>query len=225
MRFQIFIWVLLYFLKFRAEFSMEQSKFERLTELTQGDYQAFLYDCDGTLADNMPSHAKSYVEAAQEHNVIFDPAIIDELAGWPIANVVEEINNRYQANLVPLKFKARKEEIFEERYMQAVEPIPYVVEHLRANAGRVRIGVVSGGDRVTVERTLELLGIRELVEVLVCAGETEKGKPYADPFLKAAELLGAEPTKCLVFEDGVPGVKAAEAAGMHWVRVDQLKFG
>lgn len=204
---------------------MEQSKFEQLTELTQGDYQAFLYDCDGTLADNMPAHTKSYVEAANEHNVVFDPAMIDELAGWPIANVVEEINNRYQANLIPSEFKLRKAEIFQERYMEDIEPIDYVVEHLRTNADRVRIAVVSGGDRPAVERTLEILGIRDLVEVLVCSGETPNGKPYADPFLKAAELLGVDPAKCLVFEDGVPGVKAAEAAGMHWVRVDQMKFG
>jgi HAD superfamily hydrolase (TIGR01509 family) len=204
---------------------MEQSKFERLTELTQGDYQAFLYDCDGTLADNMPAHTKSYVEAAQEHDVEFDPAIIDELAGWPIANVVEEINSRYQTNLIPSEFKVRKAEIYKTRYMDIIQPIDYVVQHLKVNAGRVRIAVVSGGDRPAIERTLEILGVRDLVEVLVCSGDTPKGKPYADPFLRAAELLQVDPAKCLVFEDGVPGVKAAEAAGMHWVRVDQLKFG
>lgn len=204
---------------------MEQSKFERLGELTQGDYQAFLYDCDGTLADNMAAHTESYVDAAKEHDVVFDPAIIDELAGWPIANVVEEINARYNSSLVPATFKVRKAEIFAERYLEDIQPIEHVVAHLRANVGRKRIAVVSGGDTAAIERTLEVLGIRELVEVLVCAGDTERGKPHPDPFLRAAALLGVDPEKCLVFEDGVPGVKAAEAAGMHWVRVDQLTFG
>jgi len=204
---------------------MEQSKFEKLCELTAGDYQAFLYDCDGTLADNMPAHTQSYVEAAKEYEVEFDPAIIDELAGWPIANVVEEINLRYNATLVPLEFKARKAEIFESTYLEAIQPIDYVVKHLKAHVGKVRIAVVSGGDTKAIERTLEVLGIRDLVEVLVCAGDTERGKPYPDPFLRAAELLNVDPAKCLVFEDGVPGVNAAIAAGMHWVRVDQLKFG
>lgn len=204
---------------------MEQSKFEKLNALTQGDYAAFLYDCDGTLADNMAAHTESYVEAAKEHDVVFDPAIIDELAGWPIANVVEEINARYNATLVPTDFKVRKAEIFASRYLEAIQPIPHVVEHLKANAGKKRIAVVSGGDTAAIERTLEVLGIRDLVEVMVCAGDTERGKPFPDPFLRAAELLNVSPEKCLVFEDGVPGVKAAEAAGMHWVRVDQLKFG
>ena len=197
---------------------MEQSKFDKLNELTKGDYEAFLYDCDGTLADNMAAHTKSYVEAAKEHDVVFDPAIIDELAGWPIANVVEEINSRYNCSLVPAAFKARKAEIFADRYINGIQPIQHVVDHLKINAGKKRIAVVSGGDTEAIERTLEILGIRNLVEVLVCAGDTERGKPYADPFLRAAELLGVDPAKCLVFEDGVPGVKAAEAAGMHWVR-------
>ncbi len=204
---------------------MEQFKFEILSELTRGDYQAFLYDCDGTLADNMAAHTASYVDAAKERDVVFDPAIINELAGWPIANVVEEINCRYNCSLVPTEFKARKAEIFADRYLEDIQPVHYVVEHLKANAGKLRIAVVSGGDTAAVERTLEVLGIRSLVEVLICAGDTERGKPYADPFLRAAELLGVPPEKCLVFEDGAPGVQAAEAAGMHWVRVDQLKFG
>ena len=59
-------------------------------------------------------------------------------------------------------------------------------------------------------------------EVMVCAGETERGKPYPDPFLAAAEQLGVDPARCMVFEDGDAGVQSAIAAGMKWVRVDQL---
>lgn len=204
---------------------MEDSNFSRLSKLTAGDYEAFLYDCDGTLADNMPAHAATYVEVAKGYNVDMDPAIIDELAGWPIANVVEELNLRYQSAMDPEEFRARKAQLFADKYIHKVLPITYVVEHLKANSGKVRIAVVSGGDRIAVQRTLQLIGVSEYVEVLVCAGETPKGKPFADPFLKAAELLGVNPKKCLVFEDGVPGVQAAEAAGMHWVRIDQFKFG
>ena len=97
-----------------------------------------------------------------------------------------------------------------------------MVDHLKAFYGKVRIAVVSGGSRSTVEKTLGILGLTDLIEVLVCAGDTPKGKPYADPFLKAAELLGVQPERCVVFEDGVPGVQAAEAAGMQWIRIDEI---
>ena len=204
---------------------MDNNNFSTLSKLSEGDYEAFLYDCDGTLADNMPSHTLSYQKVALEQNVEFDPAIVDELAGWPIAKVVEEINLRYHSKLDPEAFRKRKAEIFMDEYVENAKPIDFVVEHLRANAGRVKIAVVSGGDRHTVERTLEVIGVRDLVEVLVCSGDTLKGKPFADPFLRAAELLNVAPEKCLVFEDGIPGVRAAEAANMHWIRIDQLKFG
>ena len=84
------------------------------------------------------------------------------------------------------------------------------------------IGVVSGGTRSTVSKTLAVLGITDLIDTLVCAGETPNGKPYPDPFLKAAQDLGVDPAKCMVFEDGIPGVQAAEAAGMKWVRIDEI---
>jgi len=204
---------------------MEETNFSRLSKLTEGDYEAFLYDCDGTLADNMPAHTETYVVIAKQYNVSIDPAIIDELAGWPILNVVEELNRRYQADMDPAEFTARKAKLYFEEYLQKALPITYVVEHLKANAGKVRIAVVSGGDRRAVQHTLDVVGVSNYVEAMVCAGETTRGKPYADPFLKAAELLGADPKKCLVFEDGKPGTDAAEAAGMHWVRIDQFKFG
>jgi HAD superfamily hydrolase (TIGR01509 family) len=204
---------------------MEENKYLKLAALSAGDYEAFLYDCDGTLADNMPAHTATYVAVAGEHDVVFDPALIDELAGWPIANVVEEINVRYGSSLVPEDFKARKAELYAAEYIDKIQPITYVVDHLKANAEKKRIAVVSGGDRHAIERTLQILGIYELVEVLICAGDTSKGKPFPDPFLKAAQLLGVDPAKCLVFEDGLPGVEAAKAAGMGWIRIDQLTSG
>src|SRR5690606_40960685 len=72
-------------------------------------------------------------------------------------------------------------------YIDTTEPIAYVTEHLKANAGNVHIGVVSGGTRTTVQRTLSVLGLTDYIEVLVCAGETPNGKPFPDPFLRSEE--------------------------------------
>lgn len=200
----------------------EQIKLEKLNQLTSGPFQAFLYDCDGTLADNMQAHKNSYVKTAAEYGFELNPAIIDELAGWPTAQVVAEVARRYEVSLDALAFSSRKGSIFFEEYIEHTQPIPFVVAHLQQHAGQVKIGVVSGGRRHTVEKTLSVLGIDHLVESLVCAGDTPKGKPHADPFLKAAEELGVAPEHCMVFEDGEPGVQAAIAAGMQWVRIDKI---
>lgn len=196
-------------------------KLDTLTRLTEG-YDAFLYDCDGTLADNMQAHKDSYVKVAASYGLDMDPAIIDEFAGLPTVLVVQEINKRYGTNFEPTEFATTKSGVFFEDYIEKTLPIDFVVAHLKAHHGKVKIAVVSGGSRRTVTKTLTVLGIIDLVEVMVCAGETPNGKPFPDPFLRAAELLGVAPERCFVFEDGEPGVAAATAAGMHSVRVDKI---
>jgi len=199
---------------------------EKLDQLTQigrrKNYKAFLYDCDGTLADNMHAHRAAYQKAAAQYGIELDTAIIDELAGWPTPLIAQEINKRYQTDVPPTDFATLKSTIFFEDFIAKTLPVEFVVRHLKNHIGKVRIGVVSGGSRTTVTRTLTVIGLLDDIEVLVCADDTDRGKPYADPFLSAASQLGVAPEDCLVFEDGNPGVAGAIAAGMDWVRIDKI---
>lgn len=196
-------------------------KLKILEHMSEGNYEAFLYDCDGTLADNMMAHKLAYQEVARNYGIDLDLSIIHETAGWPTVLVAQEISRRYNVQL-PETFAAEKSAVFITKHIQKTLPVVHVYEHLKKNVGRVKIGVVSGGSRSTVSITLSVLGLTDLIDVLVCAGETPNGKPYPDPFLKAAHDLSVNPSKCLVFEDGHPGTKAAEAAGMKWIRVDKI---
>lgn len=201
---------------------MDFEKLEKLTQLTEGSYKAFLYDCDGTLADNMHSHKAAFVKVANSFAINLDDAIIDELAGWPTPLIAQEISKRYKTTFDPLIFAERKSTVFRDEFVAKTQPIPFVVQHLKRAYGKIKIGVVSGGSRGTVTKTLRVIGVEKYLDVLVCAGETERGKPYPDPFLAAAKQLGVRPEECVVFEDGDAGVQAAERAGMKWIRVDKL---
>ncbi|MNK27922.1 Fructose-1-phosphate phosphatase YqaB [compost metagenome] len=196
-------------------------KLASLTDRTAGDYEAFLYDCDGTLADNMMAHKLAYEEVAANYGIGLDLDMVDEFAGMPTAIFAKEITKRYGVAL-PDTFANEKSQIFIDKYIEKTQPISYVAEHLKNHVGKVKIAVVSGGSRKTVTKTLTVLGLIDLIDVMVCAGETPKGKPAPDPFLAAAEALGVDPKKCIVFEDADLGVQAAIAAGMDWVRVDKI---
>ncbi|MES2378286.1 MAG: HAD family phosphatase [Bacteroidota bacterium] len=198
------------------------SKYQKLVQRSTGHYKAFLYDCDGTLADNMPVHALTYIQVAKDKGVTITGEIIDEFAGLPVPAVVREINKRYDVDLDPEEFAEIRLKLYHDEYINKLLPVDHVVDHLKAHVGKVRIAVVSGGTRDAVEKTLKVLGIADLVETLVCAGETPRGKPFPDPFLAAAEKLGIDPKDCLVFEDGDPGVQSAIAAGMDAIRIDLL---
>lgn len=196
-------------------------KLEILNQKTAQGYEAFLYDCDGTLADNMMAHKLAYREAAAKYGVDLDMNMVDELAGIPTVYFAREINRRYNVQL-PSSFAQEKSDIFINKYIAQTLPIPHVVEHLKEHIGKVKIAVVSGGSRRTVTKTLTVLGLLPYIDTMVCAGETKKGKPAPDPFLAAAEALSIDPSKCMVFEDAEFGVQGAKAAGMDCIRVDLL---
>ena len=60
--------------------------------------------------------------------------------------------------------------------------------------------------------------------VVVTPEAVTHGKPSPEMFLLAAKKMGAAPDNCLVFEDAIPGIQAAEAAGMKWVRVPSFRY-
>lgn len=66
--------------------------------------------------------------------------------------------------------------------------------------------------RSLTEKALDSIG-REHFTVTVCGDEVPRGKPDPDPYLRAAELLGVDPERCLAVEDSPTGATAAEQAG------------
>lgn len=201
------------------EFELE--KYNTLKKIAD-PFTTLLFDVDGTLANNIWAHKAAYVEAALVYGVDLDDALIDETAGWPTVAVAKEISKRYNVSLDPFVFAKEKSSIFIEKFIYQTRPVNFVRQVLLDNFGNKRIGIVSGGSRSTLSITLDVIGVSGKYEAMVCAGETDRGKPYPDPFLRCAELLHVSPHECLVFEDGEPGVKAAIAAGMSWVRIDQI---
>jgi HAD superfamily hydrolase (TIGR01509 family) len=184
-------------------------------ELPPRAFTALIFDCDGTLADSMPLHFEAWKQAFGAYGAPFDFSweLFLRRAGKTLEVTVEELNLEFSAALDPTAVAAHQRATYR-AFLPQIGPVPKVVEFARERAGRLPMAVASGSDRVTVESTLELLGIRELFSVVVTAEEVVRGKPAPDLFLLAAERLGVPPSECLVFEDSPLGIVAAERAGM-----------
>lgn len=127
----------------------------------------------------------------------------------------------------PLDFDAlwaqypRKKELFRQLIANGIELAPGLKELLEELHGQYRMAVVSSSARREIEPALEVGGVRQYFEVLVCGSEAGRLKPAPDPYLRAAELLGSK--RPLVVEDSDSGVASAQAAGFASVRVKSVE--
>jgi len=187
-------------------------------KIPAGDFDGYIFDCDGTLADTMPLHYKAWCAALAEHALEFPEALFYELGGVPTEKIVELLNERHGHRMPVVETAKYKESLFL-KLIPEILPIEPVVAFVHQFYGKKPLAVASGGHRSVVLKTLTALGIAEKFNAIVGAEDYENGKPAPDPFLEAARRIGADPRNCLAFEDTETGLTAAKAAGMQTVFV------
>jgi HAD superfamily hydrolase (TIGR01509 family) len=190
--------------------------FEPLTR----EYNGYIFDCDGTLADSMVVHHRAWLAALTAHGATFDFhwELFTSRGGMTVPNTVRELNAQFGLTLDPESVTS-SQRVEYERFLPTVQPIPDVVALARRVAATRPVSVASGGERLIVRRTLELIGLGQTFPVVVTAEDVTHGKPAPDMFLLAAERMGVPPGECVVFEDSVLGLQAAKSAGMTAVLV------
>lgn len=188
--------------------------------LPEGDFAAFIFDCDGTLVDSMPLHYVAWVESLRRHEAPYDftEEMFYSFAGVREQDTVNILNEKHGASLDADSVAELKSEIFNQRLPEIVEVTP-VADVARAWFGRLPMSVASGSEVATVNACLTSTGLISLFQTIITPRDVAYGKPAPDMFLLAAERMGVAPEQCLVFEDGQSGLDAAKAASMQAVFV------
>ena len=193
-------------------------------DIPAGAFRAYLFDCDGTLADSMPLHYIAWKKALAEWNCDYPEKLFYSWGGKPVRKIIADLNEMHGLHMPVDELAARKEALYLAQLPQ-LKAIPPVLEQVLAQYGRIPLAVVSGSRRDSVVGSLTALSLLDKFDTLVCAEDYTHGKPAPDAFLLAAERLSVEPSACLVFEDTDLGIDAATAAGMASVRVPQINWG
>src|SRR5271156_1129985 len=182
-------------------------------KIPEGNFRAYLFDCDGTVVDSMPLHFLAWKQALGEWNCGFDEDTFYAWGGLPVAEVISRLNAEQGLKMPVAAVEVRKENLYYDS-ISRLKAVPEVLEHIDAMYGKVPFAVVSGSTRESVVKSLEAVKLLDKFNTLVCAGDYAKSKPDPEPFLLAASRLGVAPAACLVFEDTDMGIQAATAAGM-----------
>lgn len=179
----------------------------------QSQAKALIFDLDGTLADTMPIHFIAWRNAAARYDIDFTVELFAQLAGIPLYPTVEKLNEMFNKNIDPKEMGDAKEDEFEAN-MHLTQPIEPVVNLVKKYHGKLPMSIGTGSARRLALKTLEIIGLKDYFQILVCSEDVTNFKPHPETFLKCAEQMQVAPEFCEVFEDGILGIQAAQSVGM-----------
>ena len=184
------------------------------------DPAAFLFDLNGTMVDDMSFH----------FDVWYDIIVNDLGAKMTRDEVKSHMYGKSQEILVRIfgaeKFTAKqlddismsKERAYQQLYRPRLDLIPGLFSFLeQSRDANIDMAIGSAAIPFNIDFVLDNLKIRHYFGAIISADDVTKSKPDPETYLRAANILDAAPSSCIVFEDAPKGVESAANAGMKAV--------
>ncbi|TAL03809.1 MAG: HAD family hydrolase [Rhodospirillaceae bacterium] len=176
-----------------------------------------IFDCDGVLVDSEPISNRVIVDLLAEAGwILSEDDSQRRFRGRRMDDVIAQIETHLGRPL-PRDWLSQYEERRNAAFRQSLKPIPGIARVLACVAELNRpMCVASSGSIAKTRMTLGLTGLASFFgDRLYSSSGLANGKPAPDLFLHAAAAMGFDPPQCVVIEDSLPGVQAAQAAGMR----------
>lgn len=187
-------------------------------------YEALIFDMDGTIIDTMPSHAKAWEITGEMFGYQVDSSVMYQLGGATTYTIGREIMRRANMpeDLLEEVVQTKRRIAMDLTYEHAA--LLPTFEIIERYVGKMPLAVGTGAHRVQAYKLLDKFNLRPYFNTIVDADDVSEHKPSPETFLLCAERLGVAPNRCLVFEDADLGIQAALTGGMDVfdVRTNQL---
>ena len=196
--------------------------------LPEKAYAGYIFDLDGTLVDSMPTHYKAWRWALKKHGAPHEVFQWEEFVahgGMAAPDIVADLNATYGLSMEPETVAEEKRNRY--AWLLLNETLPVIPETVnlvkRLNEQGIPYAIGTRSMPAGASDTLRSAGIADLFSIMVTPADVPPGfgKPRPDIFLLCAQRMGVEPGQCVVFEDAEPGIQAAKAGGMDYVRVGE----
>jgi len=185
------------------------------------DTLAVIWDVDGTLVDTADQHFRAWSRLAAEIGKPFTRADFAATFGMRNPDIIRKLFFPDATDARCAELAERKEDLYRASVRgEGTQLLPGAGKLLAAFAAAGWPQAVgSSAPPANLDLLLSLTDTRRYFAAVVTGDDVKNGKPDPEVFLKAAGKLGADPGRCVVFEDAVAGVEAAKAGGMHCVAV------
>ena len=177
-------------------------------------FAAVIFDFDGVIAD---SEVRANQSLAESLTAVGMPATYDECLRDYYGHNWQETQRRIEARFgrpLPADFREQHRERARGRFMQGFDAVPGAADFL-ATLGPLPRAIASSSRAEYIGWALGLFGLgHHFGDHVYSADGWDRGKPFPDIYLAAANGLGVDPALCLAIEDSPTGAQAALAAGM-----------
>ncbi len=185
------------------------------------DNYAVIFDMDGVIAHTNPHHTEAFKQFFDKYNVAYTmEEFEDHMYGKHNDYIMRYFFKRPLDDAEVKKLAEEKEALFREIYADHVAPITGLPEFLDGlKAAGYCIGVATSAPRANLNFIIDKLSLRPYMDAILSSEDVTAHKPDPAIYLKSANLLHAQPNRCVVFEDSHSGVSAAINAGAMVVGV------
>ncbi len=181
---------------------------------------AVIFDMDGVILDSEPLHLEAANRLLAREGVHLHASENEEYLGWNEAAYWGALKEKFHLARSPRDYTNERHAVLVDLLKEHLPIAPGLVAFLEGLVLRkLPLAVASSSERDLIDFVLREGDLDRFFSVVVSGDEVERCKPAPDIFLEAARRLGKEPPECVVLEDSINGVRAAQAAGMRCVRV------
>ena len=178
----------------------------------------YIFDLDGVIVDTAKYHFLAWKKLADEIGINFTHEHNELLKGVSRIRSLEiilELSKKEISNSDFNRFLIQKNEDYLHYIdkMDASEILPDVLEKLKFIQS-INGKIVLGSASKNAKPILEKVGLLEYFDAIVDGNDVSKAKPDPEVFLIGAQKVNSNPLECVVFEDAVAGIQAANIAGM-----------
>mgnify|MGYP003145425262 CR=1 FL=1 len=180
--------------------------------------KGFIFDLDGVIVDTAKYHYLAWKKLAQSIDVHFSEAENEQLKGVSRVKSLEKIlewGNKTISESDFMKLMALKNDDYLGyiNTMNESEILPDVLKVLKFLIEKEQ-GIALGSASKNARTILKKVNLFHHFEAIIDGNDVVKGKPNPEVFLSAAKALNINPEHCIVFEDSVAGIQAANTANM-----------
>ena len=183
----------------------------------------FIFDWDGVVIDSHAAHEESWALLFQELGKPMPAEFFKKTFGMRNQQIIPAWFDSVKADdhMEIVRLGERKEELYRDILRRdSIEPLPGVKALLQEmQMLGIPRALGSSTPRKNFEVVSAMAGLEGLFDDAVTAEDVTAGKPDPQVFLRAAQRIGRDPSRCIVIEDAHVGIEAGKRAGMKVVAV------